>query len=142
MLQRFYKSKSFICILILLSLSNIGCFLGFNKQHISYFEDKAKTYEQVMRWGDLRSAYKSMKADSQNQLQNQNAELLNNIKIISYEVIKLHQEKDNLLVEQSVEIKYYHIDQLVEKIVIDHQRWEYDEENKEYYLTTGLPKFE
>ena len=69
-----------------------------------------------------------------------NPKILKKIKITSYEVQnrKMHNEK--LMVEQTVEIKYYNTDYLVEKVVDDNQIWIY--ESNSWRFSTGLPVFE
>ncbi len=59
----------------------------------------------------------------------------------SYELISRNISKDKLLARQTVEIKYYNLDSMIEKTLIDAQVWEYNREEKTWLLQNGLPDF-
>ena len=42
---------------------------------------------------------------------------------------------------QAIGIRYYHTERLKEKSLVDRQKWKYDEEDKTWYLESGLPDF-
>jgi hypothetical protein len=108
---------------------------------IDGFDKVAKSYKSAISWEDFE------KADSFISKQNPKKELilpdkkfLKKIKVTSYEVQnrKIHTEK--FMVEQTVEIKYYNTDYLIEKVIDDNQIWIY--ESNSWQLSTGLPAFE
>jgi hypothetical protein len=41
--------------------------------------------------------------------------------------------------DQTVAIRYYKIDELIERSVVDQQTWVYHPEAKNWYLQSGLP---
>jgi hypothetical protein len=109
--------------------------------NIRLIDKVAESYESAIKWSDFE------KADSFISKQNPKKELilpdkkfLKKIQITSYELQnrKIHTEKS--MVEQTVEIKYYNTDYLVEKVVEDNQIWIY--ESNSWQLSTGLPAFE
>lgn len=70
-----------------------------------------------------------------------NLKKLRKTKVTSYELLDREISKDKLLARQSVEIKYYKLDSMIEKTLIDTQVWEYDREEKTWRLQGGLPDF-
>ncbi len=63
------------------------------------------------------------------------------IKVSLYTVRNRDVEKEELRAMQVVEIRYYHIDYMIEKVLIDKQQWEYDASEKKWHLKSGLPDF-
>ncbi len=67
-------------------------------------------------------------------------EALERVKVTSYDMLSLRTFQNELRVEQTVKIKYYHVDQLLEKTLIDKQMWEYAPSGA-WLLLSGLPDF-
>ena len=63
------------------------------------------------------------------------------IRVTSYEPSKRKLSKDNLEAHQTVEIKYYFTNQMIERILIDTQIWRYDPEDERWYLHGNFPEF-
>jgi hypothetical protein len=62
--------------------------------------------------------------------------------VTSYELhTTIKVSKDMSLVNQTVEIKYYNLDHMIEKTIVDKQLWKYYAEEKAWYLQSSLPNF-
>lgn len=70
-----------------------------------------------------------------------NFKKLQKTKVTSYELLNRKISKDKLLARQTVEIRYYNLDSMIEKTLIDKQAWEYDKGEKTWRLQGGLPDF-
>lgn len=130
------KNALFLCILMF-----FGCATFTDLRLADKFEKAAESYEAAISWEDFEMAANFMSEQNHRKepvLPDKN--FLKKIKITSYEVknLKIYNEKS--MVEQTVEIKYYNTDYLIEKVVDDNQIWVYESDS--WRLTTGLPVFE
>ena len=124
-----------LCILLL-----VGCATYQGLSRLSSLESTSKAYEKAMRWGEYQLASSFIKTQGTDG-QSLDLKKLENIKITSYKSIEKNTPEDKLQAHQTVEIKYYNTDYLIEKTLIDKQLWEYDEEQKAWYLQSALPDF-
>ena len=125
----------FICILLL-----IGCVTFMESKQTELFALSSNAYEQAL----LRGKYEAARGFIREELSEMAERSLNTfkkIKVTSYEPLSIKGEKDTSLVNQTVDIRYYFIDSLIERSVIDHQIWKYYAEEKTWYLESGLPDF-
>jgi hypothetical protein len=104
------------------------------------FEIASHVYEQALILGkyEVANGFRKEQASENKTL---NFESLKKIKVTSYELRALKVSKDKSLVNQTVEIKYFHLDYLIEKTIIDKQRWKYNSAEKRWYLQSDLPDF-
>lgn len=116
----------------------IGCSTMKSWSRMDKLEPETQAYGHAIRWGD----YKGAKAFTKNQETELTFEHFKSVKVTSYQEIHREVSDDMFKAAQIVEIKYFYKDKLKEKTIIDRQLWEYDEEDKIWYLTTGLPRFE
>ncbi|MCP3901158.1 MAG: hypothetical protein GY707_15745 [Desulfobacteraceae bacterium] len=125
-----------LCFLIF-----FGC-ATFNDLDISgKFDQVAKSYKSAIGWEEFEMAYGFMsKQNPKKKSVLPDKKFLKKIKITSYEVQNRKIYNDKLMVEQTVEIKYYNTDYLIEKLFVDNQIWIY--ESNSWRLSTGLPVFE
>ena len=124
-----------LCILLL-----VGCATYQGLSRLSSLESTSKAYDKAMRWGEYQLASSFIKTQETDG-QSLDLKKLENIKITSYKPIEKNTSEDKLQAHQTVEIKYYNTDYLIEKTLIDKQLWEYDEEQKAWYLQSALPDF-
>lgn len=128
------------CVLSFCVLLLIGCTTFAARKQQEQFEIASHVYEQALLLGQYEIANGFRKVqDSDNKTFD--LERLKKIKVTSYDLRAIKASKDNSLVKQTVEIKYYHIDYLIEKTIIDNQQWKYDTAEKRWYLHGGLPDF-
>jgi len=128
-------------ILPLCILMFFGCVTFTDLQLSSEFDKVAKSYKSAISWEDFEKAGIFMsKQNPKKDPVLPDKKFLKKIKITSYEVQNLKMDNEKRMVEQTVEIKYYNTDYLIEKVVDDNQVWIY--ESNSWRLSTGLPVFE
>lgn len=96
-----------------------------------------RLYEKSIKWG--------MYTDAQSVVENpEPQELLDRyqeVKVVSYEVVRQEIVGDFEQLNQLVEIKFYHEQQGTIKTVRDPQMWTYDDDRETWVLQSGLPDF-
>ena len=132
-----YYTIFFISICILLIP---GCATIREYEQQESFDKTADAYSVALRWGNFEVAngFRTQKADDQ---YTPDYAYLKNIRVTYYELKAVTVSSDSTMVQQTVEIKYYHIDELVEKELYDLQLWKYDSEEKKWRLHSKLPDF-
>ncbi|MFM8330793.1 MAG: hypothetical protein ACKN9T_03810 [Candidatus Methylumidiphilus sp.] len=102
-------------------------------------EDTLNGYASAIRWGEFEKAQ-----DFQNPAHRARLDLawLKNIHIASYNVLYKKEERDSHVLEQTVEIRYFNEQIMVEKILTDRQIWHFYEDRNKYMLETDLPAFQ
>jgi len=124
-----------LCILLL-----VGCATYQGLSRLSSLESTSEAYEKAMRWGEYQLASSFIKTQGTDG-ESPNLKKLEKIKITSYKPTGRNTSEDKLQAHQTVEIKYYNTDYLIEKTLIDKQLWEYDAKQKAWYLQSALPDF-
>jgi len=118
----------------------IGCASFGERKQLDMLEQRTKNYETAIRWGryDIAGAFVKSKVTTQ---VTDSHEELKQIKITSYKLLGRNFLENSEEAEQKVEIKFYNIDNLIEKTVIDNQIWLFNKDLKNWFLSTGLPVF-
>lgn len=135
--------KKILPILLLGLVAVVGCASYAKTNQMTKFTTISENYEAAIRWFDFDAA-DSFRKDSINRSNPLDFKHLKRIEVISYEVKKIvpiEDEEQIIRVGQVVEIKYYKIDDLVIKTIVDNQSWEYDQESENWYLTSEFPEF-
>ncbi len=118
----------------------IGCAsLGEHKK-LDMLEQRTDSYEAALRWGRYEIAGAFIMSKVTNHLTD-NLDGLKQIKITSYKLLARNFLENNEEAEQKVEIKFYNIDNLIEKTIIDHQTWIFNKDMGNWFLSSGLPDF-
>ena len=99
-------------------------------------EDSLSMYEQAIRWSLYDKASNYLKEPG-----NVNLASMEGVRVTSYEPMGRDVSKKGLRVEENVKIHYIYQQDHVERSIIDHQVWEYDEKKNRWYLLTSLPEF-
>lgn len=102
-------------------------------------EKTLRGYENAIRWGYYQVAQSYRKVREKEQPPDYKK--LKEFKVSTYEVIKKDMSEDKMRLQQTVEIKYYHINFLIEKTLINELLWVFDVEEKKWYLHSKLPDF-
>jgi hypothetical protein len=133
-----FMAKCIVCFYFLLIA---GCATFTEKNYQDQFDTTSRAYEKAILLGkyELADSFRKMHASEK---QSSNFETLKKIKVTSYELLAVNVSKDKSLVNQKVEIKYYHVNYLIEKTIIDNQLWRYYPEEKVWLLESGLPDFQ
>ncbi len=130
--------KKFLSLCILMFF---GCATFTDLRLSGEFDKVAESYKSAIRWEDFEMANSFMsKQNPKKEPISADKKFLKKIKITSYEVQNLKMHNEKLMVEQTVEIKYYNMDYLIEKVIDDNQIWIYESDS--WRLSTGLPVFE
>ncbi len=99
-------------------------------------------YAKVMRWADFNTAmtFFSPDMDAANKPSSTDIERLKQFGVSSYVSAPILPGETDNQIFQDVQLKLYNIHTKREKVVVDRQIWEYDEETKRWLLLSGLPK--
>jgi hypothetical protein len=111
------------------------------ERRVELFEETTFNYENAIRWGYYELAYDFSREDGINEQETPDFEKLKDVKVSSYEVVKSRILVNDTVAHQTVEIKYYNINTLVEKSLVHQLKWEFDSEKKKWYLRSGFPDF-
>ena len=130
--------KNFLPLCILMFF---GCATFTDLRLLSKFDEVAESYKTAISLEDFKMVDSFMsKQNPKKKPVLPDKKFLEKIKITSYKVQNLKMYNEKLMVEQTVEIKYYNTDYLIEKVIDDNQIWIY--ESNSWRLSTGLPVFE
>ncbi len=129
-----YKTLVIISILAL-----VGCGKVSESMRMDKFEDTTRSYEDSLRWGHSELMHSFLRSGEEPD-RSPDIKALERTKIITYELLRLKGSEEGCRIEQTVKIKYYYTDELLEKTVIDEQVWEYDPSDG-WRLVSGLPAF-
>lgn len=133
------KLKYTVFVLVLLIFGCAGIKTG---QQMSLFDKTSRAYDLAIRWGEYEEAFAFKKLSDEDNKLPDFAEY-RQIRVTSYEVKKtIVDEKSFSKVLRIVDIQYYRMSNVTVKNFIDRQKWEYNEEEDRWYLTSGLPAFE
>lgn len=131
-----------LVVLALSGLLSMGCStIDHDSRNIS-FQAATSGYESALRWGHFETALGYLDPD-----QRQDKALppaLKGLRVTGYEVLPapLAANESENLATQSAKIDYYYDDRNVLKSLVDRQVWRYDSNLKNWWLTSGLPKFQ
>lgn len=118
----------------------IGCASIVERKQMDMLEQRTDNYENALRWGHFEIAGAFMKKSASDQLPGI-IENLKQIKVTSYKLLDRNVFESKEAAEQKVEIRFYNIDSLIEKIIIDNQTWIFDKDLEDWFLSSGLPDF-
>lgn len=121
----------------LLALTLTGCME--NQRRDNDLRTTLRKYEATIRWGHIENAYLFQRLEPQEQPEV--PEGLGNVRVTGYEVVRPPGTPNEDRVRQTVQISYLFRDQQVVRILMDSQTWEYDREDKRWYLVSGVPEF-
>ena len=96
----------------------------------------------MIRWGNFDGALNYLKpGDEDIKPTSFELERLKQFKVSSYSESPIRPGAQDNVVLQSVEIQLYNIHNNTTRVIHDNQSWEYDDENMQWFLTSGIPKF-
>jgi len=125
-----------ITVLVLgLMLSSCGVLPSdkYNKYEIT-----SRAYEKALRWGDFYSAY-SFHVNEKPLTENERARF-KRISVTKFDLIDNFIDPDEKNARQIIELKYYFEDYQVEKDITFNLKWEYDEKQKRWLITSPFPE--
>ena len=107
--------------------------------HKVKMDDHLNSYGAAIRWGEFERAQEFQAPARRTQL---DLNWLRNIHVSSYEVVYKKEEQDGNIQEQTAKIRYFVESAGIEKTLIDHQVWRYDEDLDLLVLETDIPAFQ
>ena len=117
-----------------------GCATMDGNHRMNSLTTTTDNYRNAIRWG-LYDVADNLRGVEESENQSRELERLKKINVTSYKSVHKDMSDDGNEAKQTVEIKYYHTDYMVEKVLIDKQVWKYDSEKKAWHLQSGLPEF-
>ncbi len=129
-----------IYFLSIVIIAFFGCATAAHQQKLDLFEKISGDYGVAVRWGrfDLAETFRKNLAQREEPF---DANRAKTVKVTSYEPLNRIMSENHLEAVQDVEIKYYFVDRLIERTILDRQVWKYDLSEKKWYLHSNLPEF-
>ncbi len=128
-----------IACLLAIALSLFGCGSVEEKKQAIVLENTLAAYENTVRWGNLSNAYQFLSPDDDRD--RQAPPDLNDIRVVSYEVVSSPVRMDEDTALQTVRIDYLRVDEQKVRNLIDRQVWKYEADSKLWYLDSEFPEF-
>ena len=127
-------------IIILLCFLVVAC--GGRMSKKQSLDHHLYQYAKIMRWSDFNAAmgFLSPDIEKENKPKRLDIDRINQFSVSSYIASPITPGETENSIVQNVQLKLYNNHTKREKVVIDQQVWEYDEETKKWWLTSGLPK--
>ena len=135
-IMRFSTIKFF---LIIVAIILAGCATTEKDKRMEILSKTTDNYRNAIRWGLYETANNLREAGSNKD--RSDLERLKKIKVTAYKSIHQDVSEDGNEAKDVIEIKYYNIDYMVEKTIIDKQLWKYNSDKKTWHLQGGLPEF-
>jgi len=125
------------CLFAIVLLPMLSC-SGLRERKTA-LNDTLRLYERAIRWGQHEKIGKFFDAKLRTSIP---VELLKNVRISSYTVqsFDLNNKKNHL--RQNVEIKYYFLDRMQVKTVIDKQLWTFHKDAQAWLRQNEFPKLQ
>jgi PBP1b-binding outer membrane lipoprotein LpoB len=127
-------------IIILAAIILAGCAHMDNSNRDKSLYKTTQNYKNSILWR-LTEVADNLRETGKSEEQTRKVEKLKKIKVTNYKAVHRDMTDNGNTAKQTVEIKYYHTDQMVERTLIDKQVWKYDTERKVWHLQSGLPEF-
>ncbi len=123
-----------LSIMILLNIS--GCASISGRSKLTLFENTSKYYRTAILRSDFEQAAILSSSTAANDLSD-----LRNFHVVSYTPKKVEFADNGTKALQTVEIEYYRVDSMRQKVIRDHQEWVYQADKDTWILESGLPHF-
>ncbi len=132
----------FTCCLLIVACHFAACATVKNKKQLNRLDDSLRLYEQAIRWGEFDVAARYIKfRENAKPAKPRGREILENIRVASYEVISQGMADDRSEARVLAAISFYHVESGIVRHMRDEQVWWYDEQSKSWFLEGDLPNF-
>lgn len=112
-----------------------GCATYNSHVQAQSFATVTRSYGLAIEWSDYDAAANFLEhAPPPDEIAHLKA-----FKVTAYEIRKVEFLGDESHVAQTVAIRYYKTDELIERTFVDHQSWVYHPQEKSWFLHSGLP---
>jgi hypothetical protein len=98
-------------------------------------------YEKIVRWAEWDSAYSFLDPDylEEQPVTRLDMDRLRLFKVSDYTIRSATPINDGNGLLQTVEIRMFNKQQATERVILDQQEWQFDEESERWLLQSGLP---
>jgi hypothetical protein len=117
-----------------------GCSKFNDLKQKDSFTDTTKAYRQAILWSDFDYALSFHQTGSPDN--SRIDPIYAKIKVTGYEEKYQSVSADGQKIEETVLIRYFWIDQMVEKSITANLVWQWDPISKNWYLISEFPRFE
>ena len=106
-----------------------------NRVQAQNFAKATRLYGKAIQWSDFEAAANFLETLPRSE----EIAHLKAFKVTAYEIRRVKFLDDQSHVNQTVAIRYYKADELIERTITDHQSWVYHPQEESWYLESGLP---
>ena len=132
----FVKAIEWTILIFLVFPWLMNCTSFLERGKLDSFEQTSKHYRLAILMSNFEQAIHLSALDFP-----KDPAYLKNFHVVSYTPKKIEFSSDKSKAYQTVEIEYYRIDSMRQKIIRDIQEWNYKPKSEQWVLTSGLPKF-
>lgn len=131
--------KAYFLVLILALTTLTSC--GSKSTKKRSLDQTLYKYAALIRFSEYDAAIGFLKPDvPEIQPSSFEIEHLKQFRVSNYDEFPIQPGASPNVILQTVKLKLYNIHNNREREVIDQQSWEYDENSKRWFLTSGIPK--
>ncbi len=137
-----YASRAGALLMLVLVVSVLLNACGGNSKRKMALDDTLSRYASAIRWGDFAGASRFLDPliDPAKRPTKLDMARYKNLRVSSYMPQPIQPGSDKNRIIQPVRISFYNRYTNRERTILDRQEWRYDEEDKRWYLSSGLPK--
>jgi len=131
-------SALLVCALLVAAIGGCGA-VKKDKRAVT-LQTATNGYQSALRWGYYETAYGFVTPEIRDKTPT--PPIKEGLHLTGYDVIRSPVMTDEKNAVQMVAIDYLYDDQQVVKRLMDRQLWRWDDKKQNWWLMTGLPKFE
>lgn len=130
------RLRLFVAIIVLATLA--ACAANQRRDSLTSTLD---AYHSTLRWGDFRHALEFVDPDwrEAHPLTPLQMSRFKQVRVVGYDAGKGPVPVSGTEVRQTVKIGLVNRHTMRERFIVDHQDWQWDDQAKRWWLTTGLP---
>ena len=118
----------------------LGCAAISQQAKMEEYKRTMDAYEAAMRISDFNTACQYL--DPAKMARKECLTHYENLKLVSYDILRVDGSPDKLEVIHAIEAQYYFLDHYVVKKIQYEQSWHFKEDKEKWLLQTGPPHFE
>jgi hypothetical protein len=103
-------------------------------------DETTRSYGKAIRWNYFELA-NSFRKEPDRSTHETDFSALKKLRVTSYEVLSRNLSENHRQAGQTVKINFYRMSDMIEKTIIDRQDWQYDINDKKWYLHSSMPDF-
>lgn len=132
------KKILFISLILIATLSSCGSGKSTKKRSL---DDTLYKYASTIRWANFDASVRFLDPkNKESQPSRFDLDKLKQFKVSRYSESPIVPGQTPNVILQDVEIQFYNIHNNRTKTIYDHQSWQYHEDLKRWFLTSGLPQ--